>query len=1172
MNGILTPLNELNSYKEIIDSVRKKETPVLATGVIETQKCHLIYGILERLKKNGIIITHSELQAKEIVSDLKYFLGERVMHYPSKDVIFYNADVKSVQITRSRFKVIEKLLKEEDVTIVMSMEAVLDRLTPREEFKKFVIEVKIGDELSIRELSEKLVLMGYEKAEMVEGIGQFAVRGGIMDIFSALNDNAVRIEFWGDEVDSIRLLDKYSQRSIENMETTEIFPMREVVYEKERIKEVIGKLGKDLTKTVKQYEKKGLQEEAERISEIIKWDMDKLGTGYTTNGIDRYINYIYEDNEMILDYIKGEYMVFVDEPRRANAHVDNIIGEFGESVKNRIEKAQILPKQMEIIFSQYEIWRNIEKMETVLLSTLPSTINGVKIKGISTFDVKSAVTLSMGMESFIAELRQYVDKGYRVVVMGESATKSSRIATEINYSIPTSYYDNMEGVEAQKGRIYVTQGNYLRGFVYEQIKFAVITIDSQYSKEKSRSKSKGWKIKGSKIENALDLQIGDYIVHENHGIGIFKGIEQMEVEGTIKDYLKLQYSDNGILYVHSSQMDLVQKYIGTEGSGIKTHKLGGSDWSKSKTRTKKAVADLAKELLELYAKREMSKGFRFSLDNVWQTEFEDTFPYEETEDQLRCIEDVKKDMEQERTMDRLVCGDVGYGKTEIAIRAAFKSVQDGKQVAYLVPTTILAQQHYNTFAQRMKNYPINVDMMSRFKSTYQLKKTIGMLEKGEVDIVIGTHRLLSKDIKFKDLGLIIVDEEQRFGVTHKEKLKRLKENVDVLTLTATPIPRTLHMSMIGIRDMSVLEQPPQERQPVQTYVMEHNFELVKDAINRELTRGGQVYYLSNRVNNISDIAYKVQSLAPNARVSYAHGQMSERELEEIMMNFIEGGIDILVCTTIIETGLDIPNANTIIIQDADRMGLAQLYQLRGRVGRANRLAYAYLMYKKDKMLKETTEKRLQTIKDFTEFGSGFKIAMRDLEIRGAGSLLGSQQHGHVGAIGYEMYCKLLNDAIKEQRGGKVAEEFETNIDININAHIPSKYISNEQQKLEIYKKISLIKTIEDYMDCQDEIEDRFGTAPKQVQNLLDIAILKAVAHDKHIVNVKHMNSTIVMKFRKDAEVDINKVLELVKDNKMRLMLKSDKGEQELPPLLVYKIARDENAPKLKELKDMLQKI
>ena len=620
-------------------------------------------------------------------------------------------------------------------------------------------------------------------------------------------------------------------------------------------------------------------------------------------------------------------------------------------------------------------------------------------------------------------------------------------------------------------------------------------------------------------------------MHDNHGIGIFQGLEKIIVDGINKDYMKISYANGGNLFVPVNQMNLIQKYIGSHGVAPKLNKLGGQEWGKAKTKARSAIKILAQDLVALYAKRADAKGFVYSKDTLWQKEFEEGFPFEETEDQLDAIEDVKRDMENGKVMDRLICGDVGYGKTEVAIRAAFKAIQDSKQVAYLVPTTILAQQHYNTFLQRMSGYPIKIGLLSRFRTPKQQKETLEGLKNGIIDIVIGTHRILSKDICFKDLGLIIIDEEQRFGVGHKEKLKSFRENVNVLTLTATPIPRTLHMSLSGIRDMSILEEPPQERYPIQTYVLESNPAFVKEAIHRELARGGQVYYLFNRVQNIAEETLRLQKLVPEAKISYAHGQMTERELENIMSEFIEGQIDVLVCTTIIETGLDISNTNTIIIQDADRMGLSQLYQLRGRVGRSNRMAYAYLMYHRDKVLQETAEKRLQTIREFTEFGSGFKIAMRDLEIRGAGNLLGAEQHGHMEAIGYDMYCRLLESEIQNMKGEPKQEYFETTVDLNINAYIPDFYIKNQQQRMEMYKKIAVISNQSDYYNIQEELEDRYGNLPKSVQSLLDVVLLKAYAHDLGVLSIAQKSNSILLQLKADANIEPELITSLIANGK-----------------------------------------
>ena len=676
-------------------------------------------------------------------------------------------------------------------------------------------------------------------------------------------------------------------------------------------------------------------------------------------------------------------------------------------------------------------------------------------------------------------------------------------------------------MEVKPGEILVTYGNLHRGFEYPMIKFIVITEGDMFGVEKKKRKRKKTTYEGTKIQSFSDLSVGDYVVHEDHGLGIYRGIEKIEQDGVIKDYLKVEYGDGGNLYLPATRLDGIQKYAGSEAKKPKLNRLGGDQWNKTKTRVKGAVKEIARDLVQLYAARQDTQGFPYGPDTVWQKEFEEMFPYEETEDQLDAIDATKGDMESRKIMDRLICGDVGYGKTEIALRAAFKAVQDEKQVVYLVPTTILAQQHYNTFVQRMKDFPVRVDLMSRFRTPGQVKKTLEDLKRGLVDIVIGTHRVLSKDVQFKDLGLLIIDEEQRFGVAHKEKIKKLKENIDVLTLTATPIPRTLHMSLVGIRDMSVLEEPPVDRMPIQTYVMEYNDEMVREAINRELYRGGQVYYVYNRVSNIDEVANHIASLVPEASVTFAHGQMHEHELERIMFDFVNGEIDVLVCTTIIETGLDIPNANTMIIQDADRMGLSQLYQLRGRVGRSSRTSYAFLMYRRDKMLREEAEKRLQAIREFTELGSGIKIAMRDLEIRGAGNVLGAEQHGHMEAVGYDLYCKLLNQAVLELKGQRREEDtYETVVDCDIDAYIPTSYIKNEYQKLDIYKRISSIENEDEHMDMQDELMDRFGDIPKPVENLLHVAAIKALAHGAYVTEVNINSQEIRLTMYQKAKLNV----------------------------------------------------
>ena len=757
---------------------------------------------------------------------------------------------------------------------------------------------------------------------------------------------------------------------------------------------------------------------------------------------------------------------------------------------------------------------------------LESKCGMFKVRSVYSLQVKTVNPYNSSFELLTRDLKKLKRTGYRVILVSGSRTRAKRLAEDLrDYDLSSFYSEEMER-QVNPGEIMVTCGYIAEGYEYPMLKFTVISESDIFGKKKKKKKRKTYE--GKKIQEFAELKPGDYVVHENHGLGIYQGIEKVEVDTVTRDYMKISYADGGILYIPATQMDLIQKYAGADTKPPKLNKLGTPQWKKTKGQVKKAVQLIAKDLVKLYATRQQTEGYVYGPDTVWQREFEEMFPFEETEDQLRAIEDTKKDMESTKIMDRLICGDVGYGKTEIAIRAAFKAVQEGKQVVYLVPTTILAQQHYNTFIQRFKDFPVRVDLMSRFRTQAQQKKTVEDLKKGLVDIVIGTHRVLSKDVGYKDLGLLIIDEEQRFGVTHKEKIKKLRENIDVLTLTATPIPRTLHMSLIGIRDMSVLEEAPMDRMPIQTYVMEYNDEMVREAIERELARGGQVYYVYNRVENIADLALRVQKLVPDARVSYAHGQMNEHQLEDIMYDFINGDIDVLVSTTIIETGLDIANANTMIIQDADRFGLSQLYQLRGRVGRSNRMAYAFLLYQRDKMLKEVAEKRLAAIREFTDLGSGFKIAMRDLEIRGAGNLLGESQSGHMAAVGYDLYCKMLNEAVSQLKGKKEEADYATTIDLDIDAFIPESYIKNEYQKLDIYKRIATIETEEEMDDMTEELIDRFGDLPKKVQQLLHIAALKSLAHSAYITAIEQKGKDYKFILYEKANLDPAKIPALLK--------------------------------------------
>lgn len=1156
MSVLLDLLQQNKSFDYLRQCIKGNKAPVLAGGVIDSQKAHLIAGLCEN-NTGALVVTGSELKAQELYKDISFFIKGRVCLYPSKDIIFYSADVKSNDIIKRRFEIIARLIKNEPVIIVLSVEALFDRLVPMEEFKKFIIELRAGEECNISELAKKLVFMGYERCDMVEAQGQFAIRGNIMDIFSVNNDTAIRLELWGDEIDSIRVLDSSSQRSIENVNEAFLYPMRELVYTQEHLENAINSLRAELD---------SIKAPSDRLREIISENIELLKENGTFFGVDRYILRFYKETESLIDYINKGSLIFVDEPDRIRQHADFVYDEFKTSIYNRIETGYMLPSQINMLYTYDDISTQLGRGRTVLLTSFVHNIKDFKIKEMVSFQVKASQVFKNNFQLLCQDLTYMCKNGYIVFFLAGGQTRCERIHKELtNFEIPNKIADGL--THYNKGAVYIIKGNLTHGFEYTPEKVAVITDTELFADEKKkRSRIKGKKNKDAIIQDFSQLKIGDYVVHENHGIGVFKGIEQRYVDGVSKDYIKIGYADDSNLYITVNQIDMVQKYIGGDNAKPKLSKLGGSAWNKAKAKARQAALIMAEDLLKLYAKRESTTGVVYQPDTVWQKEFEEAFPYTETDDQLNAIADVKEDMEKGKVMDRLICGDVGFGKTEVALRAAFKTVQEGKQVAYLVPTTILARQHFMTFAQRMNDYPVKVELLNRFKTQKEQKETIKGLENGMVDVVIGTHRLLSKDVKFKNLGLVIVDEEQRFGVGHKEKLKQLTENVNILTLTATPIPRTLHMSLTGIRDMSILTEPPEERIPVQTYVMEYNPEFVKDAIHRELARGGQVFYLHNRVNNISDVALKVQKLVPEANVAFAHGQMSERELEGVMLDFMDGLIDVLVCTTIIETGLDIPNVNTIIIQDADCMGLSQLYQLRGRVGRSNRTSFAYLMYKRDKVLQEVSEKRLQTIREFTQFGSGFKVAMRDLEIRGAGNLLGAQQHGHMDTIGYELYCKILDEAVRQLKGEKVADTFETLMDININAFIPEKYISSEIQKLEMYKKISVINSIEDFYDVQEELEDRFGDIPKPVQNLLDVAYIKAEAHNLGILAVAQKGENVVLSFKQDSQINIDNMVQLIKEGKGKLMFN---GNSANPYITLNKV----NAScMLEEIKELVLKL
>lgn len=1033
------------------------------------------------------------------------FFDKSSIYYPAKDFIFYSADVHGNQLSGERLRCIQKIIAAQDnktnITVITTIDGCVDMLMPLQRYRDNIIHFKNSDIIDTEKLISKLVGIGYTRVPMIDGQGQFAVRGGIIDIFSYTDETPVRIELWDDEIDSIRFFDVESQRSVEKIQTYDVFPATEWILSEDEIDVGFEKVKDEVEKqlvTLGNDKKKKTQQEMDACNRL----RHAYADFERTRDYSKFILSFTDEIEGFTDYFPKDETVFVlDEPDRIMERMELISYEYEESMKNRLEGGYVVASQTKLMRPIAEVYKNMQSSRLMLLSSLDYKPKMLKPADYLRIDARSISSYNNSFEYLADDINKYKRTGYRVVLVCNSRTRAARIVADLEELGTQSYFSEDYDKEIMPGTVMVTYGNIHRGFEYPLIGFVIITENDIFT-SRTRKKQKK-KYEGRSIAGFNELNVGDYVVHEMHGLGVYKGIEKITVEGVEKDYIKIEYAGNSNLYVLATQLDRLQKYAASDTEKKpKLNKLGSVEWNKTKAKVHGAVEEIAKDLVELYSIRQNQKGYAFGPDTVWQKEFEEMFPYEETDDQLNAIADTKADMESTRIMDRLICGDVGYGKTEVAIRAAFKAVQEGKQVAYLVPTTILAQQHFNTFEQRMKNFPLKVAQLSSFRTNKEIKETLADLKKGFVDVVIGTHRLLSKDVEFKDLGLLIIDEEQRFGVAHKEKIKKLKNNIDVLTLSATPIPRTLHMSLVGIRDMSVLEEPPVDRVPIQTFVTEHNDEMIREAINRELARGGQVYYVYNRVRSIDEAAAHIQELVPQANVAFAHGQMEKRELEKIMVDFINGDIDVLISTTIIETGMDISNVNTMIIEDADKFGLSQLYQLRGRVGRSNRTAYAFLLYRRDRMLTEVAEKRLSAIREFSDFGSGFKIAMKDLEIRGAGNVLGKSQHGHMAAVGYDLYCKMLNEAVNDLKGIKNEYSFETNVDLSVDAYIPSTYIKSEYQKLDIYKRIAAIESEEELSDMKDELVDRYGSLSTPAVNLLNIALIKSMAHKIGIMEMK----------------------------------------------------------------------
>ena len=1087
MNFLIKTLEENKKFQELTKQI-SKTGPIAISGLVDVEKLHVLAAIFNETKRPMVLVTYNEIQARKLYQDLKKLI-KQTYFFPKKEITSYDYVAQSKEIEYKRIDVLNKMYlakkQKEPIIIVTTIEAVMQKMVAKDTLYQNVIDFEVGKTYLLDGIKEKLVGLGYERSDLIENKGQFSIRGGIVDV--GLSEKiGVRIEFWGDEVDSIRFFQISSQRSTEMLKEITIFPAHELIVQ-------------NLSEAVKNIQEK-YPEEIEDI-ELIK-------NGDYISKINKYFNEFYKNQASFLDYMSDEYLLLLNEKSKINQRKTNIIEDNNKLIASLVEKEKFVPEAIENI-SKFEY--NFEEKQIIYLEQNDSIKNIQKYY----FETREINFYNLQLDLLLADIVTYQKNKKKVVLLAGNEISAKKLCNILKEN-QINYKYEREAENVKPGEIIVTIGGFSSGFENYDLNLIVISLQNNFEEPVKRKKKLSSTFKDSEKIVFADLKPGDIVVHQTHGIGQFIGVNTITADGVTKDYIKIKYRNDDILYVPTNSLDSVRKYIGGgDNSSPRLNKLGGKEWSATTSKVKKNLEAVAKDLIELYAKRQKIKGFSFSPDTPWQKQFEDSFPYTETDDQLRCIQDVKKDMEKPQPMDRLLCGDVGYGKTEVAIRAAFKAVMDQKQVAYLVPTTILANQQYEEFKTRMQEFAINVELLNRFKTKKEQDEIIKKLKLGEVDVVVGTHRLLSEDVNFKDLGLLIIDEEHRFGVKDKEKIKKLRTNIDVLTMTATPIPRTLHMSIVGVRDMSVIYEPPHNRKPVQTYVLEYDQEVITEAITKEIERGGQVFYLFNQVEGIEKKANEISMLVPEAKVGFAHGKMSGRELEEIMESFINHEINVLVCTTILESGIDIPNANTIIVENADRLGLAQLYQIRGRVGRSDKQAYAYITYKRDKLLSEVADKRLKAIKEFTEFGSGFKIAMRDLEIRGAGSMLGEMQHGHMEQVGYDTYCKLLDEVIKEMQGIEVVEEQDVQIDLAVSSYIPDNFIENSSQKIEIYQNIALCRTEEELQNVIDEVIDRYGRLPKELENLIDIARIKQLARKANILKIAQKENGIVFYFVKE---------------------------------------------------------
>ena len=1097
-------------FNEIMALAKSAKGIINISGISEGRAMPVASLIVRERGGQSLIITSSHTKAKRLAEDLSFFVEQKIYVIPDEEQLFLKYEAKSHGVMEERLTALKALMSGESCVVIAPVLGAVKKLAPHRIFEENTVRFHLGDEADLEHIKRNLTFMGYERAAVIESKGQYSIRGGIVDVFPADSEYPYRIEFFDTEVDSIRTFDPLTQRSVENLKTVEIYPAEQMVQEENLFRHAAEKLGKAYDAFAKKLEgsrKEHLLQRKDQLLEFIE---------NTTNIqlLENYIHYFYDDTEYLWDYMKQDRVVMLEDPDRIREVFEFREKEDKEDFKTILERGEAVPGDFKAFPGKADLESLYKQPIIYFFTPFQKQLRGIdRLDASLQIASKQAPVFNGRMDFLETELKGYLKQNYDITIV---CATEERIDNLKNF---TERFDTSHQIKLAKGSL-------TSGLEYPEEKLVYLWDGDIFTTQKHR-KPKTAEKRGKPIKTFTDIRKGDYVVHENHGIGKFIGVEQLTIQKVKKDYLKIKYAGEDMLYVPVEQMDMIQKYIGADGGVPKINRLSGGEWKKVKAKAKAAIVNMAKELLEISAERQAQGGYAFGSDTVWQREFEDLFPYEETADQLRCIEEIKADMERPISMERLLCGDVGYGKTEVAARAIFKCIADGKQAAVLVPTTILANQHYYTFKDRFERFPFKVEMLSRFRSERQQDVIVEAVKKGSVDVLIGTHRLLSKDIDFKDLGLLVIDEEQRFGVQHKEAVKRLRKNVDVLTLSATPIPRTLHMSLIGIKDMSLIEEPPEERYPVQTYVLEHDEEMIRDVVERELDRDGQVYIIYNRVRGIYKIASMISDLVPEAVVSVGHGQMNEKQLEDVMIGFVNNESNVLVATTIIESGIDIPNVNTIIILDADRFGLSQLYQLRGRVGRSTRMAYAYLMYQRDKVLTEVAEKRLRAIKEFTEFGAGFHIAMRDLEIRGAGNLLGTEQHGHMMNIGYELYCKLVDDAVRAL-GGEIVnpDREETSIELDVPAYIPETFISDELLKLHMYKKIAAIRDDEDEAEVIDELIDRFGEPPLEVENLVKVSHIRAMAENAGIARIHEEPKKIVFDFLEKNQLTPERIAQL----------------------------------------------